>query len=299
VLSRDFTLWKMLVATVLSAALAAPACGQQIGAAGIGPSYQFTNVLPTCEEAQVMAAMHAPVHKFRLVPPYGTTLLQFWQTDAATVCITSLPFQSLVFWATPTLLSNVYGPNIASPAYYQQNYNELYALAVWLRTAYVGTGRAFYIGNWETDNMNGGFSVTPSQTTFQNEIGWFNIRQKAINDAIAATPTSDVMVYHYVEVNAVQTAMSGSARVINSVVPYLNPMPDFVSYTVTTAYTQTPRRCCLRHWPIFKSKSRCVPMDHHRCFSANMASRHLIGVHRVRRRKAERSSRSPKRPSSR
>jgi hypothetical protein len=221
----------MLATTVLSAALAAPACGQQIGAAGIGPSYQFTNAPPTCEEAQVMAAMHAPVHKFRLAPPYGTTLLQFWQTDPATVCIASLPFRSLVFWATPILPPNVYGPNIANPAYYEQNYNELYALAVWLRTAYVGTGRSFYMGNWETDNLNGGIGVTPSQTTFQNEIGWFNIRQKAINDAIAATPTSDVKVYHYVEVNAVQTAMAGSGRVVNSVVPYLNPMADFVSYS--------------------------------------------------------------------
>jgi len=73
--------------------------------------------------------------------------------------------------------------------------------------------------------------AAPSQTTFQNEIGWFGIRQKAINDAIAATPTSDVMVYHYVELNAVQTAMAGSARVINSVVPYLNSMADFVSYS--------------------------------------------------------------------
>ena len=105
--------------------------------------------------------LHAPVHKFRLAPPYGTTLLQFWQTDPATMCIASLPFQSLVFWATPTLASTVYGPNIANSAYYQQNYNELYALAVWLRTAYIGTGRAFYIGNWETDNMNGGIGVTP------------------------------------------------------------------------------------------------------------------------------------------
>src|SRR5690348_3025153 len=140
---RGFTLRKMLATTVLSAALAAPACGQQIGAAGIGPSYQFTNAPPTCP---------------------------------ATVCIASLPFRSLVFWATPTLPPNVYGPNIANPAYYQQNYNELYALAVWLRMAYVGTGRSFYIGNWETDNLNGGIGVTPSQTTFQNEIGWFNIR---------------------------------------------------------------------------------------------------------------------------
>src|SRR5690348_4293520 len=164
---RGFTLRKMLATTVLSAALAAPACGQQIGAAGIGPSYQVTNAPPTCEEAQVMAAMHAPVHKFRLAPPYGTTLLQFWQTDPATVCIASLPFRSLVFWATPILPPNVYGPNIANPAYYEQNYNELYALAVWLRTAYVGTGRSFYMGNWETDNLNGGIGVTPSQTTFQ------------------------------------------------------------------------------------------------------------------------------------
>jgi hypothetical protein len=193
---------------------------QQIGAAGIGPSYQFTNAPPTCEEAQVMAAMHAPVHKFRLVPPYGTTLLQFWQTDVATVCITSLPFQSLVFWATPTLPSNVYGSNIASPAYYQQNYNELYALAVWLRTAYVGNRQYEWRDRYHAD---------PDYLSERDRR--FNIHQKAINDAIAAPPTSDVMVYHYVEVNAVQTAMSGSARVINSVVPYLNPMPDFVSYS--------------------------------------------------------------------
>jgi hypothetical protein len=58
---------------------------------------------------------------------------------------------------------------------------------------------------------------------------WFNLRQKAIDDAKKATKHTNVFVYHYMEVNAVPAAMSGAPRLVNKVLPYTNV--DFVSYS--------------------------------------------------------------------
>lgn len=117
-------------------------------------------------------------------------------------------------------------------------YDEMYELTAWLLTRYSGTGKVFLLGNWEGDWLLGGRGnhSAPSQKAIDGMIRWLNIRQKAIDDAKAATSHHDVEVYHYVEVNLVKRALEGKASVASSVIPATNV--DLVSYSSYEAIKQ-------------------------------------------------------------
>ncbi len=111
-------------------------------------------------------------------------------------------------------------------------YDEMYELTAWLLKRYSGTGKVFLLGNWEGDWLldgGAGNRAAPPQTAIDGMIRWLNIRQKAIDDAKAATSHHDVEVYHYVEVNLVKRALEGKASVASSVIPATNV--DLVSYS--------------------------------------------------------------------
>jgi hypothetical protein len=60
-------------------------------------------------------------------------------------------------------------------------------------------------------------------------IDWYNIRQKAIDDA-RSNISSDVEVFHYLELNRVNVALRNNFdRIANRVLPYVNV--DYVSYS--------------------------------------------------------------------
>jgi hypothetical protein len=218
-----------------------PTVGFPVGAAGIGARYHFTTDPPHVEEAKVMAGLGAKMHKFNLAPltPNNSTLLQTAQQDTGIASILAQPFNTFVFWAYSQNTSNASPSpkdatidNIFAPQYLQTNYDEIYDLVVWLRTVYDGTGRSFFIGDWEMDNkMACSGACDPLPATIANVIAWENTRQQAVDDAKAATPASNVPIWHYVEVNSVQPVMSGSTkpRIINAVLPYISP--DYVSYS--------------------------------------------------------------------
>lgn len=204
-----------------------------VGAAGIGALYHFTSLPPAAEEASVMHNMGASIHKFRLDSSSNQSLLDFFKDDPSSKYIVGLNFSTLVMWAMPYIGEEGEGA-MFKPIHYDTNYKELYDLAVYLRTNF-GGGNKFFLGNWEADNAMWGYcpgdTNIPPTVPFSDVIGYFNIRQKAINDARAATPNSITEVYHYAEVNCVQTAMKGYDRIINKVIPFTNPIPDFISYS--------------------------------------------------------------------
>src|SRR5947209_1736813 len=213
----------------------APTLGFPVGGAGIGASYHFTPDPPHVEEAKVMATLGAKMHKFNLAPltPNKWTLLQTVQQDPGIASILAQPFDNFVFWAYSQNTSsaspspnNAAADNVFAPQYLQANYDEIYDLVVWLRTVYNGTGRSFFIGDWEMDNkMACSGPCDPLPATIAHVIAWENIRQVAVDDAKRATPASSVPVWHYVEINSVQPVMSGSAkpRMINAVLPIHQP----------------------------------------------------------------------------
>jgi hypothetical protein len=91
---------------------------------------------------------------------------------------------------------------------------ELYDLTKHLLTSYNGTGKSFYLGNWEGDWLltRMDLSYAPTAEEVQSMIDWANTRQKAVDDARRDTPHANVQVYYYVEVNRVRDAMEGACR---------------------------------------------------------------------------------------
>jgi hypothetical protein len=98
-----------------------------------------------------------------------------------------------------------------------------------------GTGKTFYLGNWEGDWLltRQNPDYVPSDEEVQNMIAWAQTRQQAVDDARRDTPHRNVEVYYYVEVNRVRDARAGKVRVANRVLPQVNP--DFVSYSAYDA----------------------------------------------------------------
>jgi hypothetical protein len=210
----------------------------QVGASGIGPLYHFTSLPAVSEEAKVMRDMGATVHKFRLSPSSGQTLLDFFRNDQSTQYITKLGFSTLVMWSMPNINASGKGV-IFKSQYHNQNYNEIYNLSTYLLSNFKNT--KFLLGNWESDNALWGYCPgvkdgnIPPSVPYEDVIGYFSIRQKAVNDARKNSELyvsgNSAEVYHYAEVNCVQSAMKGYGRVINNVIPYTNPKPDFISYS--------------------------------------------------------------------
>jgi hypothetical protein len=230
-----------LGAAISANAQNAPTAGFPVGAAGIGARYHFTPDPPHVEEAKVMAGLGAKIHKFNLAPlaPNKWTLLETAQQDTAIASILAQPFDAFVFWAYSQNTSNASpspkdasADNVFAPRYLQTNYDEIYDLVIWLRTVYNGTNRSFFIGDWEMDNkMACSGACDPLPATIANVIAWENTRQQAVDDAKAATPNSNLPVWHYAEVNFVQQLISGSIKqcMVNAVLPYISP--DYVSYS--------------------------------------------------------------------
>jgi hypothetical protein len=100
-----------------------------------------------------------------------------------------------------------------------------------LLKAYNGTGKSFYLGNWEGDWLltHTDPNYVPTTAEVESMIDWASTRQQAVNDARRDTPHANVHVYYYIEVNRVRDAMNGKVRVANKVLPRTNP--DFVSYS--------------------------------------------------------------------
>lgn len=118
------------------------------------------------------------------------------------------------------------------PASAQNIYREVYDLTVHLLQTYSGTGKSFYLGNWEGDWMLSGTGSFVNQAIpperLQAMIDWANTRQRAINDAKAATPHEQVNVWFYLEMNKADWMRDGLICVANTVVPALDQI-DFIS----------------------------------------------------------------------
>jgi len=115
-------------------------------------------------------------------------------------------------------------------------YHEVYDLAAHLLKTYSGTGKVFYLGNWEGDwhlRWDYDRNKPANPKTIEGMTRWFRVRQKAIDDAKRNTPHNDVSMFYYLEVNLSDLAVAGKECVTNSILPYVNP--DYVSFSSYTA----------------------------------------------------------------
>jgi hypothetical protein len=208
-----------------------------IGTQTIGPTYGLTSDDKLVETAKQIQSMGSNLLKISLALdaydlPNKTLNFshELFEKDASFRKVLSMGFGYYFFWVyTP----QVDWANGLSEQELQREYDNLYKLTEYLLETCNGTGKAFYFGHWEGDwhltDMNANLQ-TVDPVKIQGMIDWYNIRQKAIEDAIAANPGSDVKVYQYSEVNLVYDAKNkGYDRVVNKVLPGSNI--DFVSYS--------------------------------------------------------------------
>ncbi len=217
------------------------------GTQTFGSSYQFTSESKLVETARAMLAMGSNMLKFSLEGDSSySTLANRAASDASVKTVFALPFAHYFMWVSP--LGAPYGSGHPfDPVRLPSQRAEIYELTRYLLRTFNGTGKTFYLGNWEGDWLltNVQSTYQPSEVEIQNAVAWAQVRQQAVDDARRDTPHSDVEVYHYVEVNQVPEAMNGMNRLTNRVLPLANP--DYVSYSAYGAQTNNIEATLVQH----------------------------------------------------
>lgn len=217
-----------------------------IGTQQIGDTYSFGNDTRLVNAANEIQKMGSSVLKMALTSKYALqnglpknirikTIADLVQLEPSVKKVLDMPFTDYLFWAYPFNAQHS-GMWTEEEPYSKEDrqaeYDEIYALTTYLLKQYKGTGKTFYIGNWEGDwhlYKDRNILNPPPAQRIQAMADWLNIRQKAINDAKRNTVTQDVQVYFYVEVNQGILAITGKTCVTNNVLPLLNQPPDLIS----------------------------------------------------------------------
>ncbi|QLZ69953.1 hypothetical protein FOLKNPGA_02753 [Legionella sp. PC1000] len=191
---------------------------QIIGTQAIGAKYHFTSDDPVVEQAKRILDMGSKMIK--ISAKEGPVL------DA----ILDMPFDTYFFWWRSD--GKIWENGLSAPDKAKE-YKATYSFAKKLLTRNAQLERTFYLGNWEGDwyLIDPKNQIEPSQKKIQGMIDWFNIRQKAVEDARKDVGANSLAkVYLYAEVNRVRDAMVfNKARVVNKVLPKTNV--DYVSYS--------------------------------------------------------------------
>ena len=229
-----------------------------IGTQTVGPKYKFTNKTMLLETALEIKKMGSNLLKFSMNPRYFTenyglpyndkinSLTKLATLEPSVKKVLDMDFKYYHIW---TYCFSQYTPepigkkddtaqikfiNGYPKTYEDALYKELYDFTSYLLKTYSGSGKVFYLGNWEGDwHLRPDYDRTKpvNPKTLEGMIQWAKTRQKAIDDAKRDIQHSNVQVYHYIEVNLVKKALNEpDAKVVaNSVVNLVNP--DFVSYS--------------------------------------------------------------------
>jgi hypothetical protein len=212
-----------------------------LGTHAISKSYQFTTENKLVEQAKKVREMGSNILKISM-GPNSTDLYDITETTKSTRVLDlftkNLPYRTafdmdfkyIFLWVHT--LTNIDWKNGISAANEQILYDEMYSFTAHLLTRYNNSGKTFLIGNWEGDWIllpNYDRTATPSPTFVSNMVKWFQIRQKAIDDAKKASTATNVSVFHYIEANLVEKGMQGQVCVAESVIP--NVDVDLVSYS--------------------------------------------------------------------
>jgi hypothetical protein len=221
-----------------------------LGTQAFGGNRNFARNSTLIDQAREIRALGSNVLKLSLgkrpAAGYGfgpaaanaESTLQYIKASSGLQRVLDLDFTYYQLWVQTFTDANWHDGVSKSEA--KQYYDEVYDLTRWLLKRYAGTGKVFMLGNWEGDwllNGGEGKASTPTPEAIQGMIDWLNIRQKAIDDAKAATSHPGVEVYQYVEVNLVKPALDGKPSVALSVLPATNV--DLVSYSSYEAIKQS------------------------------------------------------------
>lgn len=229
-----------------------------IGTQTVGPKYKFTNKTMLVETALEIKKMGSNLLKFSMNPRYCAenyglpenkdinSLTKLATLEPSVKEVLDMDFKYYHIWTygfsqyTPEPIgkkddtAQIKFINGYPKKYQDALYKEIYEFTSYLLKTYSGSGKVFYLGNWEGDwHLRSDYdrNKPANPKTLEGMIQWAKTRQKAINDAKRDTKHKNVEVYYYLEVNLVKIAFDDpSTKVVtNSVVNVVNP--DYVSYS--------------------------------------------------------------------
>jgi hypothetical protein len=235
----------VLFAAWLDAAEAPADLRRVIGTQIISAEYRFTQEPALIEMAKAVQALGSDTLKISVSPRYPElyhiprdpeikTLRDLVSREPSFKAVFAMPFRHVMFWLYPfsDKLKHLQTGRL-SQANADKIYREIYDLTAYLLKTYSGSGKSFYLGNWEGDwHTLAGYDKTAdaSPQVLQNTRQWLLLREKAISAARRDTPHAAVQVYFYVEINQVKKAMSeGRPAIVNQVLPHIKV--DYVSYS--------------------------------------------------------------------
>lgn len=234
-----------------------PVFSTAVGTQTIGVKYQFTEKSALVETAKEIQELGCDTLKIAVTPKYADDYLMERDPQIKSALglvqrkpefrqVFELPFRNVMMWLYPfsdkkSGFRKGYIPQVEADAIYQ----EIYDFTKYLLQTYSGSGKSFFLGNWEGDwhmlKEQYDYELDPTPETIKGAIEWFNLRQKAISDAVRDTSHRDVNVYYYVELNHVRKSLeSDRPTIVNTVLPYIKT--DYVSwssYDVTTKAAMT------------------------------------------------------------
>jgi hypothetical protein len=212
-----------------------------LGTHAISKSYQFTAENKMVEQAKKVREMGSNILKISMGPNstdiYGITevtkstrVLDLFTKNLPYRTAFDMDFKYIFIWVHT--LAGIDWKNGINASQEQILYDEMYNFALHLLNRYNNTGKTFMIGNWEGDWIllpSYDRTQTPPAHFITNMIKWYQIRQKAIDDAKKATTSTNVFMCHYAEVNLALKGMQGQPCVSESVLP--NVDVDLISYS--------------------------------------------------------------------
>ena len=217
-----------------------------VGTQSIGAKYKFSDAPLLVESARQIQRLGSDVLKIAVSPKYPDdymmtadpeirTILDLFQRKPEFAEVCRMPFSHVQLWVYPfadtrRAFSLGYVPKEEARKVYQ----ELYDFTAHLLKTYQGTGKSFYLGNWEGDwhlqQERYDHSYNPDETAIQGAIDWFKLRSRAVTDARRDTPHEGVEVYFYIEINHVRKAMAEERpALVNRVLPHVET--DYVSWS--------------------------------------------------------------------
>lgn len=219
-----------------------------LGTNGIGGKYKFSNESKLLEQSKHIRGMGSNIIKISLgkksPKAYGLknvgakTTLDLFKSVPDYKKVFDMDFKYVMAWVhTCTGVKWKLGINNYEE---KQLYKEMYEFARYILKEYNNTGKTFMIGNWEGDwllHPNYNRNVNPPQDHVENMTKWFQIRQRAIEDAKAKVEHKNVELYHYIEVNLALKGMEGNTCITKDILPHVDV--DLVSYS---SYEATKNR---------------------------------------------------------
>ncbi len=218
-----------------------------LGTQTFKPNYTFTDKNSLEETANGILAMGSNILKISLQPNSYDTSAPNYVAPMDAINNYSYIKNALDMDEFKYVFIWVYSPNVwirddgMQQFELDNEYNYVYALTQYLLTTYSGTGKTFFIGQWEQDwelvnNANGQEDWNVNNPVVQQHringmIAQLNKRQDAIDIARNQVSHNNVSIYQYAEVNLpkARTIDQGLKSMLSDVLPHVNV--DFVSYS--------------------------------------------------------------------